>query len=110
MANRERDLELERRWRRRLSDWQQSGVTGREFCRQHVLSEASFYAWRREIARRDQQQHSAKRAAPAFVPVRVVGGEPVEVVVRSGQTVRVGAGFDAAHLRAVVAALEGSSC
>jgi hypothetical protein len=34
----------------------------------------------------------------------------LEVMVRTGQSVRVGVSFDAAHLRAVVAALEAMPC
>jgi hypothetical protein len=109
MAKQGRDLTLERLWRRRLSAWQRSGLTGREFCRRESLSEPSFYGWRRELARRDRVRAAAKRP-PAFVPVHVVATEALEVMVGSGQVVRVGPGFDAAHLRAVVAALEATSC
>lgn len=130
-----RNPELEQQWRRRLRDWQRSGLSGREFCRRHALSEPSFYSWRREIAQRDLESPSvdcdrvrpsavvaegepfaSRRARPAgqrrsaFVPVRVVATTALEVVVRSGQVVRVGPGFDATHLRAVVAALEAASC
>src|SRR5437870_2050754 len=54
-----RDPTKEKFWRRVLRQWRRSGVTGRDFCAQHGLSEPSFYAWRRELARRDQQQSTA---------------------------------------------------
>ena len=108
MSKYARDLGLERQWRRRLKEWQSSGLSGRDFCRRHALSEPSFYSWRREIARRDREQAVA-REQPAFVPVAVVAPEPLEVIVR-GRVVRVGRGFDAAHLRAVVATLEALPC
>jgi hypothetical protein len=104
-----RDLDLERQWRRRLKEWERSGLTGRDFCRRHRLSEPSFYGWRREIARRDREGAAARRQ-PAFVSVAMIAAEPLEVVVRGGHVVRVGRGFDAAHLRAVVAALEAPPC
>ena len=50
-----RDPAKEKHWRRLLRQWQRSGLTGRDFCAEHGLSEPSFYAWRREIARRDQR-------------------------------------------------------
>src|SRR5437763_142064 len=100
-----RDPGLEPQWRRRLKEWERSGLTGRDFCRRHSLSEPSFYGWRREIARRDREQ-AAAREQPAFVSIAVAAAVPLEVVVRGGRVVRVGHGFDAAHLRAVVAALE----
>jgi hypothetical protein len=40
-------------WRVVLRKQRRSGLTARAFCRQEQLSEASYYAWRREIARRD---------------------------------------------------------
>jgi hypothetical protein len=109
MSKPTRDRDLEQRWRRRLNDWQRSGLTGREFCRRHGLSEPSFYGWRREIARRDREIADAQ-CSPAFVPLHVVPAEPIEVVLRGGRVVRVGSIFDASHLQAVVAALEGAPC
>jgi transposase len=119
-----RDLHKERLWRQRLARWQRSGLTSHDFCRREHLSEPSFCGWKREIARRDREAIAAaapprKRRRPPFakigrtdfVPVTMIGtAAPLEVVVRSGQTVRVNVGFDAAHLRAVVAALEARPC
>ena len=119
-----RDLHKERLWRQRLARWQRSGLTGRDFCRREHLSEPSFYGWKREIARRDRESSTVtgqarsrrprrtRQVAPNdFVPVTVIAAAaPLEVVLRSGQTVRVHIGFDAAHLRAVVAALEARPC
>ena len=101
-------------WRNSLADWKASGLTVREFCRQRDLHESAFYVWRRQLAHRDRRPASESTTGatptPAFVPVRVVGTDPLEVVVASGQVVRVEPGFDPAHLRAVVAALEGKPC
>jgi transposase len=99
-----RDARKEQQWRRWLQDWQASGLSVRAFCARHGLAPPSFYAWRRELQRRDAAQ-------PAFVPVCVVGEDMpacggVEVVLRGGRTARVGPGFDAATLRQVVALLE----
>lgn len=127
MARRMRDRKLEQLWRRRLREWRLSGLTGREFCRLHGLSEPSFYGWRRELGRRDRERRVAApsrsfvvsprsatgqqpASGPAFVPVRVVSVEALEVVARCGRVIRVGVGFDAGHLRAVLAALEGVPC
>jgi hypothetical protein len=109
MSKYARDLGLERRWRRHLKEWERSGLSGRDFCRRHLLSEASFYSWRREIARRDRERAAAQQQ-PAFVPVAVIAADPLEVIVRGDRVVRVGRGFDAAHLRAVVTALEALPC
>ena len=88
-----------------------SGLSIRDFCRGRGLHESAFYFWRRELTQRDRRQPSrAASTQLAFVPVRVIASVPLEVVLRSGQVVRVGPGFEATHLRAVVDALEGRPC
>jgi transposase-like protein len=96
-------------------DWEASGLSVSAFCRTYDISQPSFYYWRRELVIRDglvahRSDSPVQVIKPAFVPVRVVGQAPIEVVVRSGQVVRVAAGFDATHLRAVVEALEAKPC
>jgi hypothetical protein len=126
-----RDAAKERRWRRLLGQWRRSGRTGRDFCAEQQLSEPSFYAWKREIARRDQERTAATRttrpqaptrtkasrrpaatALPAFLPVTVeaAGACALEVVVAHGRLLRVRAGFDAAVLRRLLAVLEEPAC
>ena len=104
-TGRPRDERKERDWRRWIRKWQASGLTVREFCDQHGLGEHCFYAWRRELGRRDAE------TAP-FVPVGIVPDDaPVvagtlEVVLPGGRTVRVAPGFDASTLRQLLAVLE----
>ncbi len=105
----------EQHWRGIFSDWKASGSSISAFCRTRKVTEASFYYWRRELADRGHRVGQGATAPisatkPAFVPIRVVATEPIEVVVRSGQVLRVGTTFDPAHLRAVVAALEAVPC
>lgn len=124
----QRDPAKERYWRRLLRLWRRSGQTGRDFCAAHGLSEPSFYAWRREIARRDQEPAAAPKPAlrsqapnpsagtplPTFVEVTVDAPvsppAPLEVVVAHGRCVRVPPGFDAELLRQLLRVLEEPSC
>lgn len=98
-----RDERKARQWRQWLDAWRRSGLSVRAFCARHGLSQPSFYAWRRELARRDAAQ-------PAFVPVQIVAeasaAEPLAVVLPGGRTIRVGPGFDATTLRQLLAVLE----
>jgi hypothetical protein len=127
MARRgQRDLGKERFWRRRLRQWQRSGLTIRDYCAAQGLSEASFYAWRRAIQERMRPVARASRdgarpigrgnaagvrpgpsnGLPTFVPVRIVASAPaLEVVGRAGCVIRVPVGFDAATLRQLLAVL-----
>lgn len=123
-----RDAAKERYWRRLLGQWRRSGMTGRDFCARHSLSEPSFYAWKREIAQRDHEVQTRTKATtrvsgprrgrtpalPAFVPVTLdappSATDPLEVVLTRGRVVRVPAGFDADALRQLLAVLEEPSC
>lgn len=99
-------------WRRLLRLWQGSGRTIRAFCAEQGVSEASFFAWRRTIAERDQPHAVPPESAPAFVPLRVIAtpaaqpARPFEVVLKDERVVRVPVGFDPASLRHLLAILE----
>jgi|SRR5690242_10237444 len=132
-----RDATKERDWRRMLREWRRSGLSVRDFCDFRGLSEPSFYSWRREIAKRDDEAAEARsgnganserkrpgKAAttasmPAFLPVRVVADEPaphvrdeqlLEVRLPTGVELRIPAGFDGRTLVDVLAALEKRPC
>jgi hypothetical protein len=127
----QRDPAKENYWRRLLRDWRHSGLTGRGFCFERRVSEASFYAWRREIARRDRHKaaslkrkpasatplvpgQSSVTGTPAFIKLAINGDAttppPIEVVVAEGRVVRVRPGFDADLLRQLLRLLEEPSC
>jgi hypothetical protein len=116
-----RDGGKERFWRGVVRRWQRSGRTASAFCAEQGLSAASFYAWRRTIAQRDQPSapttpacHDEQNDLPAFVPLSVAPAPAtpaLEVVLRPGRVIRVAPGFDAATLRNLLAVLEeGPSC
>src|SRR5690349_849870 len=65
-----RDPNKERRWRKIVRRWGE-GESVRTHCRKHGVNEASFYWWRRELARRDAA------TTTAFVPVMIE--QPVAV-------------------------------
>jgi hypothetical protein len=118
----QRDPAREQFWRDTVAAWQRSGQTIRGFCASRRLSEASLYAWRRELAWRDRQRGSgaapsARRPSPAapakFIPLQVVASALIEVVLPTGVVIRLPSGADAASVASVarlVAALEAGSC
>lgn len=117
MAKQDRDSGREHFWRQTLLQWRRSKLNVRDFCSEKGLSEPSFYSWRRELARRDQEAATAK-ARRAFVPVAIQAEDAsssqpaasaIEVVVGQRQ-VRVRPGFDGPTLARVLAVLEGRSC
>ena len=56
-----RSAAKERFWRERVAAWRASGLAVRAYCVRQRLAEPSFYAWRRELARREQGE-SRRRA------------------------------------------------
>ena len=119
-----RDKAKERLWRGHMARQRRSNQSVRSYCREHELSEPSFYAWRAELARRDaraaqappvprsasQQQRVARRTA-AFLPIRLDGlaAPVIEVHLKSGLVIRIPAG-DPAVLRVVLEVVEARAC
>ena len=123
---RRRDPEKERSWRRTLRDWRRSGLSVREFCDWQALSEASFYAWRRELTvrdreaalRRERRVNGPATNVPQFLPVQIVADAApdsgasrcLEVQLPTGVRLRVPSGFDRQTLADVLAVLETRPC
>jgi transposase-like protein len=87
-------------WAERIGAQQRSGASVKQFCKEHGLTEYSFYAWRKRlqqtgpvrfalVERRRQPQEAAAEAA-------------LELVLATGERLRISAGVDAATLRTVV--------
>src|SRR5262245_59159538 len=112
-SGRPRDLEREEFWRRHFKRQKASGVSVREYCFRHELTESAFYVWRRVIRERDED---SSRPAPAFLPVTVVDhparstGSAIDLHLPSGWRVRVRPGCDRELLAVVLALLETLSC
>jgi transposase-like protein len=111
-----RDRGKERFWRRAVRRWQRSGLGVRAFCAAEGLAEPSFYAWRRELARRDHQATTP----PVFLPVHVrpdddfkptldvtsPAAPAIDIVLGNGRRLRVPVGFDAGMLRQLLVIAE----
>src|SRR5277367_3045382 len=85
-------------WRRLIAAQQQSGMSVRAFCQQRRTSEYSFYQWRKRLAEQLPMKFALvepQRAAPMAVAA-------VEVILASGERVRIVPGVDAATLRLVL--------
>jgi hypothetical protein len=91
-------------WRERIAEQERTVVSVKQFCKQHGLTEYSFYAWRKRL----------RKPAPvrfALVERGVLPGPStetsLELVLTSGERLRIAAGVDAATLRTVLEALRG---
>ena len=85
-------------WCQLIAKQQQSGVSVRALCRAQGTSEHSFYQWRKRLA----QQLPVKFALVATGQDARVHAEAVEVILTSGERLRITPGVDAATLRQVL--------
>jgi len=100
--------ELWAKWRDLVSEQSQSGQTVKAFCHDRGLRDSLFYDWKKRIREGE---------ATKFVEVKVrESGElrksereryrAIEIRLNNGRSLLVEAGFDADHLRALLAVLE----
>lgn len=89
------------KWRKLVAEQKRSGESVAAFCRKRGLCAPQFFAWKKRLSQTQPEP---------FVAVRVIepaaAGRAIEIRIEGGRRVLVEPGFDAAHLRAVLAALE----
>jgi transposase-like protein len=91
-------------WRERFAEQERSGMSVRRFCKERGIAEHLFFYWRKRL--RDQQQpvrfalvdNEAARQVPATEAA-------LELVLATGERLRIGTGVDATTLRTVLEAL-----
>src|SRR5215468_5939537 len=98
-------------WRDTIAAWRRSGQSVRAFCAARGVSEATFFARRRELLDRKPSGSSASQPpAPAFVQVQVIPDPKIDVVLPSGLVVRVPVAADPAVVARLVTALGPGPC
>jgi len=104
VAGTRRSVEKEAFWRKILARQRRSGLSVREFCQGEGVSEGSFYAWRRELLKRDtatpdveDNRDTGRRLVPVEVvsdkvisPSRTMTGASnmLEIITHEGLTLR----------------------
>ncbi len=90
-------------WAERVAAQQRSGISVKQFCKEQGLTEYSFYAWRKRLQKREPVRFALvdRRAARQDWATEAA----LELVLASGERLRIGAGVDAARLRTVLEAV-----
>jgi hypothetical protein len=88
-------------WRQLIAQQQQSGVSVRAFCQQRRTSEYSCYQWRKRLA----QQLPVRFARVETSRSAAAGVAAVEVMLASGERLRIAPGTDSDTLRMVLSVL-----
>jgi transposase-like protein len=87
-------------WRQLLAQQEQNGVTVRAFCQQHQVSEYSFYQWRKRLA-----EQLPVKFALVETNRSVAAAAGVEVILTTGERLRIASGADAATVRLALSVL-----
>jgi hypothetical protein len=109
--------------RRLLADWEASGLTQVEFCRQRGVNANSFKNWKHQLAKRTEatpppkERRGTRRKKQAallsrdFTPIHVStstapGAWWLELQLLGGRVLRLASALPAAEVAALAAALE----
>ena len=89
-------------WRERIAEQEGSGISVKRFCAEHGLTEQSFYGWRKRL----RQQPPVRFALVETPGTGRTTAEPIlELVLATGDRLRISTGVDATALRTVLEAL-----
>lgn len=102
---REINGDQEQFWRMAIETWQASGLSVRQFCKDEGLPEPTFYSWRKKIAGGNSERNDQDKPKPsAFIEVAMPRSNSVaiELLMTSGNTLRIPSGVDAATLSTVL--------
>jgi len=89
-------------WRGRIAEQERSGQSVHMFCKAHGLTEQSFYLWRKRLRQQDPVRFAVLEREPARQSTME---HSLELVLTTGERLRIRSGVDGAMLRAVLEAL-----
>ena len=88
----------EKKWAELIRQQQQSGLSVSVFCRNRGFSDQAFYYWRKRLSSREPVRFALVSADAATT----TDYAPIEVLLASGDRLRIAPGTDALTLRAVL--------
>ena len=91
-------------WRERMASQERSGLSVRRFCKEQGIAEHRFYYWRQRLRAQQQPVRFALVDRGAERPEPAPRME-LELVLVTGERLRIGAGVQAATVRMVLEAL-----
>ncbi len=89
------------RWRKCIAEQARSGLSIKQFCKDRGIAEHAFYGWRKRLRETEPVRFAlVDRTAASPAPEW-----NLELMLLTGERLRIGAGVDAMTLRTVLAAL-----
>ena len=100
----------EQYWTANISEQENSGQSVRTFCRERSVGEHSFYMWRQRLRGGKEKRKKEKPVRFALVDrgagsAAELRGASLELLLPSGERLRIERGVDAETLRLVLEAL-----
>jgi transposase-like protein len=93
----------EEHWRERVAAYERSGLSVKQFCEQQQIREQSFYVWRKRLRNQPPMRFALVETGVAHPQVSAESG--LELVLPTGERLRIGASVDPTTLRKVLEAL-----
>jgi hypothetical protein len=88
-------------WRERIAEQARSGLSIKQFCKDRGVAEHCFYGWRKRLRKTEPVRFAlVDRTGAPHAP-----GWNLELLLVTGERLRIGAGVDTATLRTVLEAL-----
>lgn len=95
------------KWRKVVAEQARSGENVTAFCRKRRLCVPHFYWWKKRVGEATATKFvEVKLPVPTPVPPGMAGDSRLEVRLGNGRSLLVGPGFDAEHVRALLAVME----
>ena len=104
--NKEHKSELEQQqfWQMAVETWRSSGLSVRNFCKQEGVSASALYSWRKKLTKGN---NSIESNSQAFIEVTMPENKAaaLELVLTSGNTLRIDTAVESVTLTCVLRAL-----
>ena len=91
-------------WRKLIAEQQASGQKVLTFCRERGISQYSFYKWRQRLRQGAEPRFAELEVTPA---ASASPDSSLELILRSGERLRIGKQVAAETLRMVLEAVRG---
>jgi hypothetical protein len=98
------------KWRGLVAEQEQSGQSVAAFCQNRELTQSQLIYWKRRLREAERapfvEVQLTQPGAEPQVKARALGSPTIEVRLKNGRSLIVGASFDARHLRTLLAVVE----
>jgi len=92
-------------WREQVEQQERSGLSVKQFCETHGITEQSFYVWRKRLRKEPSLRFALVETRPG--EQEPFGDGSLELIFSKGERLRIGRAADLALLRRVVEVLRG---